>query len=437
MCHLPITNPDTMFQQFLQELPQDYESLAYQFKAFTRPRKVNTPLQLLRLVFLYSGLDQTLRETAAIHTLLYGSSLTDEAVKKRLLACRPWVKAMLAQLLPTHITTQLQAGRRLLVTDGSTIQGLASTGVDWRLHITIDLFQLEFVQFEITDSKAGEHLHRAAAQRGDIVLADRGYFRTKQLLELSAEGVDLIVRMSPQLVVLKTPSLDEFDLIAELKAQPHRKIRTFEVFVGERSSEHGVRGWVHARRIPQIMADEQRRKLRKRRKKSGRTPKQESLYLCGWILVFTTLPPEVWPVKQIFELYRCRWQVELSIKKLKSLLNLSQVRCQEGSVLGEFRLLGKLLYSALLVKKTRSHLPGEWSELSENRVGTDWRPLKMAHMAAIPVVSGAQFWKEECWNRALEVLRERRRGRKLQTLPPGIFDPLSSRDTERVTSKAL
>lgn len=436
MCHHSNTSADTLFRQFLQDLPPEFEEMAYQFKAFTRHRKIKSPLQLLRLVFLYCALDQSLREVAATHTVLYELAITDQAVKNRLLACGPWVKAMLAQLLSIP-TEHLQTGRRLLVTDGSTLQGLASKGVDWRLHVTIDLFQLDFVHFEITDSKAGEHLHRAAAQKDDIVMADRGYFRTKQLMELSAEGVDLIVRMSPQLVVLKTPSLEKFDLTAELKAQTHRKIQTFEVFVGEKSSENGVKGWVHARRIPKAMANEQRRKLRKRRQKSGRTPKEESLYLCGWLLVFTTLPPDLWPSKMIFELYGCRWQVELSIKKLKSILDLSQLRHKKGSALGELWLFGKLLYSLILLRKVKKGLPSEWQELSEARVGTEWRLMKMADMSAVASISGSMFWKESAWIRALEVLRERRRKRSLHGFSPSLIDALSSSEARASAHKTL
>lgn len=434
MCQPFTTDPDTLFLQFIQDIPEEYEKMAYEFKAFTRARKIKSPLQLLRLVFLYCGLDQTLREVAATHTVLYDIELTDEAVKKRLRACRPWVKAMLARVLSVPVYSEIQAGRRLLLTDGSTLQGLASVGVDWRLHITVDLFQLDFVQLEITDAKAGEHLRRASAQKGDIVLADRGYFRFKQLLELSNQNVDMIVRMSPQLAILKGPALEDFDLITELKKHPHRKVRTFEVFVEGKGSKERVKGWVQARRIPKSMAEVQREKLRKRRRKSGKTPRKESLYLCGWLLIFTTLPPASWPAKLIFELYGCRWQVELSIKKLKSLSNLSELRHQEGSDLGELWLLGKLLYSVLLAKRMKKKLSKEWMEMSTERVGTFWRPLKMVMTWAIPMISGSIFWKEGAWFRALKALQERRRKRKLQTISPALFTSLSSSEPAQVSS---
>ena len=47
--------------------------MAREFKAFVRAKKVKTPQQLLRVVFVYCGVDKSLRETAADFTLLYES----------------------------------------------------------------------------------------------------------------------------------------------------------------------------------------------------------------------------------------------------------------------------------------------------------------------------------------------------------------------------
>ncbi len=56
---------DSRFEQFMQALPADYQQQAYEFKAFTRSRKIQSPLQLLQLVMLYCGLDLSLRSCAA------------------------------------------------------------------------------------------------------------------------------------------------------------------------------------------------------------------------------------------------------------------------------------------------------------------------------------------------------------------------------------
>ena len=50
---LPLTDPDTLFEELLQDLPPETAQMAREFKAFVRAKKVKTPGQLLRVVFLY------------------------------------------------------------------------------------------------------------------------------------------------------------------------------------------------------------------------------------------------------------------------------------------------------------------------------------------------------------------------------------------------
>jgi hypothetical protein len=72
---------DILFDEFVQELPSDYQPLAYEFRAFTRARKVRSVAQLLPLVLLYCGLDLSLRSCAGQVAQLQGY-LSDTAVKK-------------------------------------------------------------------------------------------------------------------------------------------------------------------------------------------------------------------------------------------------------------------------------------------------------------------------------------------------------------------
>ncbi len=119
---MPVNDPDTLFDHFLQELPSDYWDLAIEFKAFSRARKIKTPAQLMQVVMCYCGIDQALRDTAGTFALLE-ERITDTAIHKRLKACLPWVKALLRKMMGQEIEG-LEAGRlRFIVVDGSTVQG--------------------------------------------------------------------------------------------------------------------------------------------------------------------------------------------------------------------------------------------------------------------------------------------------------------------------
>ena len=96
---LPLTDPDTLFEELLQDLPAESVQLARAFKAFVRAKKVKTPAQLLRMVFFYGGLDTPWREVAGTLTALY-PSMTAQSVAERLRACGPWVQARLRQMVP-------------------------------------------------------------------------------------------------------------------------------------------------------------------------------------------------------------------------------------------------------------------------------------------------------------------------------------------------
>ena len=106
---LPLTDPDTLFEELLQDLPPETAHMAREFKAFVRAKKVKTPEHLLRVVFFYCGLDKPLREVAGTFTALY-ESITDQSVAERLRACGPWVQALLRRMLPLSPVGTLPAG---------------------------------------------------------------------------------------------------------------------------------------------------------------------------------------------------------------------------------------------------------------------------------------------------------------------------------------
>src|SRR5512144_3292537 len=125
MQRLPTSIADTQFEELMQDVPIDLAVSARACKAFTRSRKIKTPLQLLRLVLLYCGLDQALRTTAGNLTLL-GERITDSSVQTRLKACEGWIQALLAKLLPVPLAEAVPAGYRVVVVGSVLSSGVTS-----------------------------------------------------------------------------------------------------------------------------------------------------------------------------------------------------------------------------------------------------------------------------------------------------------------------
>ncbi len=103
-----------------------------------------------------------------------------------------------------------------------------------------------------------------------------------------------------------------------------------------------------------------RRRINRSASKKGHKTRAATLLLSEWIIVLTTIPPTELSAEVILELYRIRWQIELYIKRLKSILQLGKIRAKLGSPLAKVQILAKMLYAVLL------------EQIAEKRLGVGW-----------------------------------------------------------------
>ena len=117
---------------------------------------------------------------------------------------------------------------------------------------------------------------------------------------------------------------------------------------------HGLACRLTARRCPPEVAARRRQKLRDyTRSKKGREPSARQLALCDWLVLATNVPAGRLSAKELWVVYRCRWQVELLFKRGKGQLGWSFSHGRTGGrVLTEVlaKVLGAVvvLWSALL-----------------------------------------------------------------------------------------
>lgn len=418
---IPPKSQDITFEEFLKELPDEYHEMAYDFKAFTRSRKIKTPAQLLQVVMLYCGLDNVLRETAGVFTL-HEERITDTAVHKRLKACEPWLKALLMKLLPSVNSSSTLL--RLLVVDGSSLQGPGAKGTDYRLHLALDLVSMSLHEVHATGADQGESLSRYGFAKGDVVLVDRGYNHPATILDLDDQGVAVVLRLQPTAMPLylrhagqlACAPMPEFRLnIADYLQKATSDLVSIPVWL--HSKGRSCLGMVHAQRLPPEAADAARRRCRQDSKRKGWTPSQDALYLAGWVMVFTTLSEEALEASTIIKLYRTRWQVELIFKRLKSLLDMDLLRTQKESLLGKVWIAGKLLYATVIERHIHKRFGYDWNRLDQARKTTPWRLLKMVRSLINSWIIETNRWRQANLPDCFNVLMERPRRRTLQTLP--------------------
>jgi hypothetical protein len=332
----------------------------------------------------------------------------------------------------------LPHGWRCIVIDASTVQAPGATGIHYRLHLGMDLGTLEFTHVRISDAKTGESLRHFPLGSRDIAVADRGYGHPTAVAETVQAGAQLVVRLNSYNMPLSQPDDTPLDLVAALQQQPPCTVWSQAVRVGPTTLR--VAGWVHAYRLSEEQANKARALCRQRNSKKGHTPQARTLVLAGWVLIGTSLPPDVLSAATVLALYRVRWQVELAIKRCKSLLDLDVLRARHGSPLADLWLHGKMLYALLVDKRMRRTMGAHWGRLDGTRRATWWRPWKLMHQTLIPRLTGALSWPEQDWDHVLVVLAERPRRRTLQRLPEALciapssgapdLDPLEAEDWE-------
>ena len=415
---IPSPDPDTTFAELLQDLPPETQALAREFKAFARARKIKSAAQLLRAVLLFAGLDWTEREVTANLVLSDPDlkSLSDQSVHERLAACQPWLKALLPRLIARGPLPELPSGRRLLVVDGSTLTAPGQKKVSWRVHVMMDLVSLQLVQVQITDRKTGETLKQYELAPGDVVMADRGYCRRNDVVYAVTHEAEVVIRYSAHNFPVQDAAGQPLAVAQALADAAPDSTTTlavsFELADGQRQ-----RAWIHAYRLSGAAAAAARRRCRRMGQKVGYTPRQETLFLAEFVLILTTVPPEALSAETVLVLYRCRWQVELLIKRWKSLLALDQLRARVGSALGEVWIYGKLVYAQLLERRLRRRGGAAWGRLDAQRTVSWWRLWKLMRQEIAPLITAVRHWTVSQWPAAWQAITERRRQRALQQIP--------------------
>ena len=270
------------------------------------------------------------------------------------------------------------------------------------------------IHVEVTDKYQAERLDYYPLQEGDVVLIDRGYNQPAQLVEQGAKGVCVVLRYNPHGMNLYDQQCRKIDWYRHLTGCAEADCCVPARVVHERQY---VEGWVHASRLPQEQAAQARRRVRANAKKKGRTAQAKTVLMAGWVLVFSTVAPQILPTAVVAQLYRVRWQVELAIKRLKSLLDIDHLRAREGSALGQLYLHGKLLYAWIVERRARRRCGAAWMRMDRPRQATWWRVWKLIKQEVAMMISGVTQWDFGRWEQCLAVMRERPRRRTLQTLP--------------------
>jgi hypothetical protein len=313
----------------------DLDSLARREKAIQRCRGdgIADGTTLLRLSLARGPGGKSLQDTAAWAHLNGVANLTSQSLNERLHGSVSFLAAVTHQLLMGRPTPQasLWSGRCLRIVDGSSLSQPGSKGTDWRLHAVYDLNQGGFSFLQVTDRRGAESLLRCAPVAGEVLVADRGYAKAKELracLDPSGPHArEFIIRAGWKALALRDQAGKPFNLIEYMQtltpdAGPGECAVQAVAGRGEQLSLVPLRLIVVP--LPSDKAAINRKKLQRRASKHQDKSDPRSLIAAGFMVLVTSLPAAI-PLGEICAAYRLRWQVELAFKRLKSLIRIDRL----------------------------------------------------------------------------------------------------------------
>lgn len=345
MLNHTLINDWTLLRQWL---PSDLNALAVHYGFFQRARGLIDAEVWLRLILLHVSGGLSLEQTVLRARELGWAQVSAMALFKRLRRAEPWLQALSQHLLEEH---QQHVGRghwpsaySVRVIDATDIQEPGSVGTAWRLHYSIRLPELTCDHYQLTDTHQGEKLGRFHFRPGELVLVDRGYCHWAGAAQVLESGAQLLLRLNPRLFPLRGMEGNPFNVLEHVRRLSKGTAAEWQVQFNYHGRTYRLR--LCAVRLNPVAAQRARQRMQRKARTNGERRSAQSLELAGYVLVVSSLP-SCFSASQVLALYRCRWQVELSFKRLKSLLAAGYVpKSTDASARAWMQ--GKLLTALLL-----------------------------------------------------------------------------------------
>jgi hypothetical protein len=252
------------------------------------------------------------------------AEISDVALLKRLRNCGPWIQRI-SQGLSTS-RRSIQAPQEFLgkynlrAVDSTIVREQGAKGSQWRIHYSIRLPTLECDSFQLSSARTAESLKHLSIQSGDLILADRGYCRGEDLEWIKGCRAEYVVRLHSTSLPLTDRRNQPIDLLR--CARSLRDFRPRQWAVQFTQQDRTYPGRLCIVRRSAASAQLEREKVLESARTSGQEASTERLALADYVLLVTSLTERDLTTHGVFEIYRSRWQIELSFKRLKSLLEL-------------------------------------------------------------------------------------------------------------------
>ncbi len=163
---------------------------------------------------------------------------------------------------------------------------------------------------------------------GDLIIRDLAYVGLKALKAIIKQAAYFLCRLSPSVKVYERTG-DQYVEIGFNPIRRHMEKRGLAMM--EKDVYLGKREKIKTRLVIHLLpADEVEKRIRKAKQKNKRkgrnAPTKEYIARAHLNLFTTNVSAEVIPAKNVWSLYRLRWQIELTFKIWKSICDIEKVK---------------------------------------------------------------------------------------------------------------
>lgn len=316
------------YKVLVKFFPAGWRVKLKELNALNRYRNIKSANSLIQLLLIHLADGCSLRETAARAKHSGLASISDVALLKRLRSASQWFNWMSLKLLDNVGVNNLPPiwlkNYNVKAIDASVITEPGSTGSDWRLHYSMNLYTLKCEDFRITRPTVGESFLNFKIQKGDLLIGDRAYGRLKGMHYIKSNHGHFVTRYMNGVFSLEKDHVP-FDLLKECLELNYGEIKEWAVEAYTKKP-NPLRESI---RICAIKKSEEQAELSVKKAKSDFKKRQRRIYpdtleFYRYVILLTSLPEEI-TAARVLEIYRYRWQVEIAFKRLKSIIGLGHL----------------------------------------------------------------------------------------------------------------
>lgn len=354
--------------------PEGWIELGKSLGAIKRLREFKSPEVLMRVLLIHLIKGYSLRETATLASQTGLAKVSDVTILNRLRGCESWLHKLTLLMIKTKDLNLdfKHFGYNLKLVDATSIKEPGKTGSEWYLHYCVNVPDLNCEYFDITPRKGpgnGETLKRFPAGSADLLIGDRGYCTRTGIQAIKEQGGDVLIRWAPHNLPLKTFDGSSLEILSKLK-KVKRAGQMIEI-EGLLDKESGIPLRACVIRKTKTAIEASHKKVKRHSQKGRHVIKPETWEYAKYVMVVTTVPKEKISTKDVLELYRIRWQIELVFRRFKSIASFGHLP-KRDPVSSRSWLYGKL-FASLLAERlaVTANSISPWGLMGEQRSNTE------------------------------------------------------------------